>query len=92
MAAWVGAAVRDRGVEVVALAGGCFFNAILRADLSARLQEAGMRVIVPTRLLPGDTAIALGQAVIARSTLAGDLSPGEYGEQSAGRRPLTEVS
>ena len=86
LAEWVIGAAKDRYVDAVAFAGGCFFNAILRADLRDRVAAAGLRVIEPTALLPGDTAIALGQAVIARSALhrAGPAHPRD--------RTLTEVS
>lgn len=70
LADWVTRASAARGVDVVAFAGGCFFNRILRADLRDRLTDRGLRVLEPTALLPGDTAIALGQAVIVRSAVA----------------------
>lgn len=70
LADWVTRAAARRDVGTVAFAGGCFFNRIVRADLRDRLTCAGLRVLEPTALLPGDTAIAFGQAVIARSALA----------------------
>lgn len=50
----------------VALGGGCLVNRILREDLATRLAAAELRLLEPQTLSPGDTAIALGQAVIAR--------------------------
>lgn len=62
--------------DTVVIAGGCFFNRILRDDLRRRVAQAGKRLLEPTTLLPGDTAIALGQAAVARSTLAAHRGPG----------------
>lgn len=95
LADWVTRAATDRGVAVRAIGGGCFFNRILRADLRRRLageDGAGPGLLEPTTLLPGDTAIALGQAVVARATLAVQ-DPASAGDDHAylGRRPLTEV-
>lgn len=90
LADWLLRAAADRGVAVVAFAGGCFFNAILRADLRGRVAAAGLRMIEPTTLLPGDTAIALGQAVIARATLA-NADPAYLGERADVLR-MMEVS
>ncbi len=90
LADWVIRAAADRDVGVVAFAGGCFFNAILRTGLRTRVTAAGLRVIEPTTLLPGDTAIALGQAVIARASLTG--ADPTYLHERPDLLPMMEVS
>lgn len=66
---WLNQAVARSGINTVAFGGGCFFNALLRSGLCQRAMAAGLRVLLPQRLLPGDTAIALGQAWIANRHL-----------------------
>ncbi|HET9073699.1 MAG TPA: carbamoyltransferase HypF [Solirubrobacteraceae bacterium] len=51
--------------ELVVLAGGVFLNRRLLEATAAGLHAAGLRVLVPRRLPPGDGAIAYGQAAIA---------------------------
>jgi hydrogenase maturation protein HypF len=53
------------GLELVALSGGVFQNLRLLARTTARLEAAGLRVLVPRRLPPNDGGIAYGQAAIA---------------------------
>ena len=65
LADWVLQARRQRPVRGVALAGGCFYNAILRQRLSERLQEAGLQVWLQTEHGCGDAGLALGQAWVA---------------------------
>jgi len=59
---WALAAAEATGVRRVALAGGCFFNAVLTASVVDGLRERGLEPLQPIRLKPGDTAISLGQA------------------------------
>ncbi|MEZ4380062.1 MAG: carbamoyltransferase HypF [Nannocystaceae bacterium] len=61
----VAVAERQRA-EVVALAGGCFANALLLAGATAALGARGIEVLSPRRLPPGDGGLALGQAWIVR--------------------------
>jgi len=70
LADWVLQARRQRPVRGVALAGGCFYNAILRQRLSERLQEAGLQVWLQTEHGCGDAGLALGQAWVATQELA----------------------
>lgn len=65
LADWAVAAARTHDVEGVAFGGGCFFNAVLTAELTTRLRAAGLRPLLPQRLSPGDPAISLGQAWLA---------------------------
>jgi hydrogenase maturation protein HypF len=74
--AWVTAevlrrAVESTGITTVALAGGTFQNARLLFSLRHRLEERGLRVLIPRRLPPGDGAISFGQAAVAAARLAG---------------------
>jgi hydrogenase maturation protein HypF len=67
MAEWVLAAIERSGnaARTVAFSGGCFYNKVLSADLGARLEAEGLRVLRPALLGPGDPAISLGQAFVA---------------------------
>jgi hydrogenase maturation protein HypF len=58
------------GIGVVALAGGSFQNARLLSGLRRRLEDAGLRVLVPRQLGPNDGAISYGQAAVAAALLA----------------------
>ena len=70
LSAWTLRAARDCGLDTVALAGGCLLNTLLSDALRSRLRAGGLRVIEPRALPPGDGAISLGQAWIARLHLA----------------------
>ena len=56
---------------VVALGGGSFQNARLLSGVCGRLEEAGLRVLVPRNLGPNDGAISYGQAAVAAALLGG---------------------
>ena len=58
------------GIGVVALGGGSFQNARLLSGIRHRLEEAGLRVLVPRLLGPNDGAISYGQAAIGAALLA----------------------
>ncbi len=62
---WVLRAAESIGIERLACGGGCFFNKLLRAGLVERIPAAGLELFMPRQLLPGDTAISLGQAWVA---------------------------
>ncbi len=49
----------------IALAGGCFQNALLLRETYPRLIDAGFQVFLPRQFPPGDGGIALGQIFIA---------------------------
>jgi hydrogenase maturation protein HypF len=66
------AALADRcreqtGLDVVALGGGVFQNALLVAGAERVLRERGFTVLRPRLLPPNDGGIALGQLVIGTS-------------------------
>ncbi len=55
----------ERGLEICALSGGVFQNRLLLESVSAGLERAGMRVLIPARLPPNDGGISYGQAAVA---------------------------
>jgi len=62
---WIKQATQKTGINIVACGGGCFFNKLLSTGLRERMDAMGVRMLTSKRLLPGDTAIALGQAWVA---------------------------
>ena len=59
------AAASAAGVDVAVLSGGVFANRVLLSRTADLLGRAGLRVLVPRRLPPGDGGISYGQAAIA---------------------------
>jgi hydrogenase maturation protein HypF len=57
-----------RVTSTVVLSGGVFQNRLLVERTVARLQEHGLRVLLPTRLPPNDGGISYGQAAVAAAT------------------------
>lgn len=53
------------GIATVALGGGCFLNRVFTAALTDRLTRAGIAVLRPARLSPGDAGLSFGQAIAA---------------------------
>lgn len=66
---WVMRASEATGIERLACGGGCFFNKLLRSALVEKIPATGLELLLPRRLLPGDTAISLGQAWVAMHLL-----------------------
>lgn len=62
---WVKKASEHTGIKKIVMGGGCFFNKRLRDVLVGALLADGLEPLLPKSLLPGDTAIALGQAYAA---------------------------
>jgi hydrogenase maturation protein HypF len=60
---------RESGVEVVALSGGTFQNALLLERVVTGLDRRGFDVLVHRRVPPNDGGLALGQAVVANARL-----------------------
>lgn len=58
-------AAESAGLALVVLAGDCFQNTLLLERVAAGVQDAGLRVLTPERLSPGDGAICFGQSAIA---------------------------
>ncbi len=58
----------DSGTEVAVLSGGVFANRHLLEATAAGLARAGLRVLIPRALPPGDGGISYGQAAVAAAT------------------------
>lgn len=69
IADWIVQATRKTGIKSVACGGGCFFNKLLSTGLRKRMEAMGVRMLTSKKLLPGDTAIALGQAWIVTQNI-----------------------
>jgi hydrogenase maturation protein HypF len=67
----------ERGVSVAVLSGGVFQNRLLLERAAARLSRAGLEVLVPERLPPGDGGISYGQAAVAAQLTATGAPSGE---------------
>lgn len=63
---WIESAAVRRGIDTVALCGGCMQNRFLASELPGRLEAAGLRVLTARALPPNDGAVSLGQAWVAR--------------------------
>jgi hydrogenase maturation protein HypF len=61
---------RSAETETVVLAGGVFQNRRVLEATAAGLHAAGLRVLIPERLPPGDGGISFGQAAVAARRLA----------------------
>jgi hydrogenase maturation protein HypF len=59
----------ERGLERVALGGGCFQNARLLSSVRRRLETKGAEVLTPLALGPNDGAVSYGQAVVAAARM-----------------------
>jgi hydrogenase maturation protein HypF len=59
------AVASPRGIATAVLSGGVFANRRLLDGTAERLRGAGLRVLIPERLPPGDGGIAYGQAAAA---------------------------
>lgn len=66
---WVVRAAEAGEIKRLACGGGCFFNKLLRSALLEKVPATGLELLLPNRLLPGDTAISLGQAWVAMHLL-----------------------
>ena len=65
LCAWVQSARARTGLDIVAMGGGCFFNKVLTGLLREHLENAGLTVLLPERLSPGDAGLSFGQAIAA---------------------------
>jgi len=64
------AVAQARDVSTAVLSGGTFANRRVLERTAAELVRAGLRVLVPERLPPGDGGISFGQAAVAATTTA----------------------
>jgi hydrogenase maturation protein HypF len=62
----------ESGPERVALSGGVFQNKLLVSLLVPALKDEGFEVLLPRRISPNDSGIALGQVVAANAMLRGN--------------------
>lgn len=69
LADWLQQAAQQHALHTVAVGGGCFFNRLVLGALQQQLPARGLHLLTPQRLLPGDTAISFGQAMVARHHL-----------------------
>ena len=69
LCAWLEQAIQSTRITTVALGGGCWFNQYLLAAMCQHCAARGLRCLTARSLSPGDSAIALGQAWIARAGL-----------------------
>jgi hydrogenase maturation protein HypF len=60
-----GDACAATGHDTVALSGGVFQNVLLLRLLTARLEAAGLRVLIHSRVPPNDAGVSLGQVAVA---------------------------
>ena len=76
---------RSTGLRAVTLSGGVFMNALLTAEVAARLREEGFRVYRHRLVPPNDGGISLGQLAIAarRLTQQQPLSKGAHHDRHA---------
>jgi len=65
-----GVLARRRRTWTVVLSGGSFLNRRLIERTAAALGSAGLRVLTPERLPPGDGGVSYGQAAVAAARLA----------------------
>jgi hydrogenase maturation protein HypF len=63
-------AASEHATELVVLSGGVFANRRLLEQVTAGLERAGLRVLVPRRLPAGDGGISYGQAAVAAARVA----------------------
>jgi hydrogenase maturation protein HypF len=65
---WCVRACSEHGTDVVVLSGGVFANRRLFEATAAGLASAGLRVLSPRLLPPGDGGISFGQAAVAAAS------------------------
>jgi hydrogenase maturation protein HypF len=75
---------REHGVNQVVLSGGVFMNEFVLVNCLVALREAGFEAYCHRFVPPGDGGIALGQAMVAGSWLAGRAQAARPG----GTRPV----
>ncbi len=84
LAAAAGRARELTGLSLVALSGGCMANRLLSARLEALLAGGGFEVLTHRDVPPNDGGVALGQAVVAAMTAAGNM---QGSPRAPGTRP-----
>jgi len=67
--AWIAAAAARRGLQQVALGGGCLMNRVLADGLAAALRARGFAVYLPHAVPANDGGVSLGQAAFAHALI-----------------------
>jgi hydrogenase maturation protein HypF len=75
---------REHGVNQVVLSGGVFMNEFVLVNCLVALREAGFDAYCHRFVPPGDGGIALGQAMVAGSRLAGRRHPARPDDKGDG--------
>ena len=65
-------ALKETGIKIVGLGGGCFQNSLLTTECTERLGRSGFHVLTHRRVPTNDGGISLGQLVIADKILKED--------------------
>lgn len=65
LGAWALQAAQRSGTTTLVCGGGCFCNRLLTEGLRQYFADAGVSLLLPQDMSPGDAAIALGQAWVA---------------------------
>ena len=65
---------RARGLDTVALSGGCFVNRILLETLSSTLEGQGLRCLTHAEVPANDGGLALGQGLVALAEVVSSSS------------------
>jgi len=82
LAGWAARAAQHAGTRMVCLGGGCFFNPVLTARVTLRLQQRGLTVLRPMAHSCGDAGLALGQAWVAARHLEASSAARESNKES----------
>lgn len=78
LADWAATAAAQLQLTQIALGGGCFMNRVLAEGVAKALRKRGLAPLLPRAVPANDGGLSLGQAALARHSLA------------AGRRPENE--
>ncbi|MGF7209020.1 hydrogenase maturation protein HypF [Skermanella aerolata] len=66
---WTLPVLRERGLQRVALSGGCLMNGVLAEGLASSFAAAGIEALLPRQAPANDGGLSLGQAWVAASSV-----------------------
>lgn len=75
LVAWAMPELAARGLDRIALSGGCLMNAVLAEALSAGFAARGITALLPRRAPANDGGLSLGQAWVAMQSLLQEGPP-----------------